>query len=170
VFDVYVENSLIAAGFDIVKQAGPNTAVVLERIVSVNDGGVTIELVKGIENPAINGIEIIATSDPVPAPTPAPPTAPIAPPTAPTSTAVVRINVGGDQFIDTAGNTWIADNYFGGKGASYGSCPAIVANTLDDDLYCTNRWFGPWHGPPFVYSIRLSMLANIKSASTLQSW
>jgi Malectin domain len=59
--------------------------------------------------------------------------------------------------VDAAGNTWIADNYFGSKGAAYGSCPAIVANTVDDELYCTNRWFASYHGPPFVYEIPVSV-------------
>jgi Malectin domain len=75
VFNVYVENSLVAASFDAVKRAGPNAAVVLERIVPVTDGVVTKKLVKGIEKPAINGIEIIATSPPVPAATPGTPDA-----------------------------------------------------------------------------------------------
>ena len=84
-----------------------------------------------------------ATSAPVPAPTPG-------------GTAITRINAGGGQFVDAAGNTWIADNYFGGKGTSYGSCPAVVANTVDDELYCTNRWFAPSDGPPFVYQVPVS--------------
>ena len=134
-FDVYLENSLLAAGFDALQIAGPSGAVVLEQEVAITDGVVTIELVKGIENPALSGIEIIASSASVP-----------------TSTAT-RINVGGDQFVDSTGKTWIADNYFGGKGAAYGSCPKAIANTVDDDLYCTNRWFAPWHGAPFVYQI-----------------
>jgi Malectin domain len=94
VFDVYVENSLVAAGFDAVKQAGPNTAVVLEQIVSVTDGGVTIELVKSIENPAISGIEIIDLSAPVPAPVAPPVLPPAAAPVAtlaPTIPSVCKI-------------------------------------------------------------------------------
>ena len=163
-----MENLLIAAGFDAVQIAGPNTAVVVERIVAITDGAVTVELVKGIENPALNGIEIIASSasaPPAPVPTAPIPTAPIptapaptAPiPTAPASTSTTtRINVGGGQFVDSTGNTWIADNYFGGKGAAYGSCPKAIANSVDDELYCTMRWFAPWHGPPFVYEIPVS--------------
>jgi Malectin domain len=111
---------------------------------------------------------IPAPTAPIPAPTapnPAPvsppvvppPNAPITPPTAPTATAIERINAGGGQFADAAGNTWIADNYFGGKGAGFGSCPAIVANTVDDELYCTNRWFASWDSPPFVYQIPVSV-------------
>ena len=137
VFDVYVENSLLAAGFDAVQIAGPNTAIVLQQAVAISDGVVTIELVKDIENPMLNGIEIILTPAPLPSPT---------------STAT-RINVGGGQFVDSTGKTWIADNYFGGKGATYWSCPKAITNTVEDDLYCSNRWFAPWHGAPFVYEI-----------------
>jgi hypothetical protein len=131
-FDVYLENSLIAASFDPTLLAGPKSAAVLERVVNVTDGVVTIELVKKIENPAISGIEIIAT---IP------------------SQFATRINVGGGAFVDSTGKTWIADNYFEGKGAAYGACPRAIANTVDGGLYCTNRWFAPWHVAPFLYQI-----------------
>jgi Malectin domain len=174
VFNVLVEGALAIDNLDIVKAAGGAfAAYVVPAQTTVSDGFATIELVAVVENPMITAIEIIK----LPAPTPvAPPVAPpvaapiLAPVTVPTNApptpttsaltanAIARINAGGGQFVDAAGNTWIADNYFGGKGASYASCPAIVANTADDELYCTNRWFAPKSDtPPFVYQIPVSV-------------
>ena len=141
-----MENSLLSAGFDAVQIAGPNTAIVLQQVVAITDGVVTIELVKDIENPLLNGIEIIQTPAPVSSPT----------------SAATRINVGGGPFVDSTGKTWIADNYFGGKGAAYWACPKAIANTAEDELYCTNRWFAPWHGAPFVYEIPVPSSAQYR--------
>jgi Malectin domain len=155
VFDVVVENALVAGGFDAVKLAGPSAAVVLERIVAVTDGGVTIQLVKGIELPIISGIEIIKTLAPVPAPTPVPPTAPTPLPPPPTP-AVARINVGGGQLTDPSGNIWEADNahnYYN-TGVGFYACPQTIANTINDDLYCTYRSFN--QAPPYFYQIPVS--------------
>ena len=136
VFDVYVENSLRSAGFDAVKIAGPNTAVVVEQIVAITDGVVTIKLVKGIENPFISGIEIIATTAPV---------TPLSVPPAP-----IRINVGGGQFVDPTGNVWKDDAYFN-SGQGTWDCPKAIASTDNDYLYCTYRWFN--QAQPYLYQI-----------------
>ena len=68
---------------------------------------------------------------------------------------VVRINAGGPLIVDSAGNTWIADAYFGGKGATYvlPACSVTVSDTIDDALYCTQRYFPLNKGTPYVYSI-----------------
>jgi Malectin domain len=151
---VWVEGALAIDNLDIVQAAGgASSAYVVPVQTTVSDGFVTVELVAVVENPCISAIEILTLSAPTPVASPiAPPVAsPVATP--PTSAAATRINVGGDQLIDTAGNTWIADNYFGGKGVVYDVCPKAVANTADDNLYCKNRWFAPWDGAPFVYQI-----------------
>jgi len=147
-FNVKVENSLLMGSLDVVQEVGPKTAFVLEQIYTVTDGAVTIELDKSIENPMISGIEIISTSAPTPPPTPPTPS-----PTAPPASSITRINVGGGEYTDTVGNIWQADAYFGGKGSAYTACPAIIPNSDDDDLYCSNRWFGWWTPSPLRYEI-----------------
>ena len=136
-FDVYVENSLCCVGFDAVKIAGPKAAVVVEQIVAISDGVVTIELVKGIENPFISGIEIIATTSPVP-------------PSAGTP-ARIRINAGGGQYVDPSGNVWKDDAYFS-TGHAW-DCPKAkaISNTDNDILYCTQRLFN--QAQPYLYQI-----------------
>ena len=126
-----MENSLRSAGFDAVKIAGPNTATVLEQVFAITDGVVVIELVKDIENPALNGIEIIQT-------------------TAPTPPAPLRINAGGPQFTDPSGNVWQNDAYFT-TGNPFWSCPKVISNTNNDDLYCSYRYFN--QAQPYLYQI-----------------
>ena len=135
-FDVYVEYSLCSAGFDAAKIAGRNTAVVIEQLVAITDGVVTIKLVKGIENPFISGIEIIATAF-------------LVPPSSDTP-AGIRINAGGGQYFDPAGNVWKDDAYFN-SGQGTWDCPKAIANTDNDYLYCTYRWFN--QAQPYLYQI-----------------
>ena len=75
-FDVFVEELLVASAFDAVKLAGPKTAVILDRVFSVSDGNLTIRLAKGVENPFICGLEVIAST----APAPVPAASPVSPP------------------------------------------------------------------------------------------
>ena len=58
-------------------------------------------------------------------------------------------------FIDNDGNFWRADDeaYFSG-GTAYQECPKIIANTEQEDLYCSNRWFDT---PTGGYQIPVSM-------------
>lgn len=59
-FDVVVEGALVAQDFDIFKEAGGegNKAVVLTADVTVIDGALTIDFLRGRQSPKINGIEI----------------------------------------------------------------------------------------------------------------
>jgi glucose/arabinose dehydrogenase len=50
----------------------------------------------------------------------------------------IRINVGGGQYIDEQGQTWLADSYFIG-GKTYTTTKAIAGTTLDP-LYQTERY------------------------------
>jgi Malectin domain len=103
-----------------------------------------------------------------PVPTPVLPpveVAPVTPTSAPTwapaavDYAVARINVGGFPFMDSNGKFWnaetVADN-----GAVYWSCPKNILNTVNDDLYCTFRWYGPMHKTPYVVEIPVPFQAN----------
>ena len=63
---------------------------------------------------------------------------------------VIRINVGGGQFTDPTGNVWQDDAYFN-SGAATWDCPKAIANTDNDNLYCTYRWFD--QARPYLYQI-----------------
>jgi hypothetical protein len=147
---------LIANDFDTFLQAGSHDkATVIQQNIDVTDGnGVSIELVRVKENPAINGIEIIPYTGPVP--TAVPTQSPTAAPKAPVEIGetVARINAGGDEYLDTNGKLWSADMYaVNYHGQEYTSCPNEIDNTVDDALYCCHRWFSIWNGFPYVYSI-----------------
>jgi hypothetical protein len=107
-----------------------------------------------------------AATAPVNAPNPTvttPVTVPVlAPITIPTTSDVnapgTRINVGGGQYIDVAGNVWIADAYFNKKGKVFNSCAngviIDIANTIEDAFYCLSRYFPQsTTTPPFLYEI-----------------
>jgi|GEM_PF-970129 len=49
-----------------------------------------------------------------------------------------RINAGGDQYTDSQGNIWEADNYFI-SGRANDFIPSIIKNTIEDELYSTER-------------------------------
>jgi Malectin domain len=97
---------------------------------------------------------------PVPTPVLSPVKAPLAVTNAPTLAPfatisnVTRINAGGDSYTDALGQIWMADTNFN-DGAGYGSCPKSINGTVEDDLYCTFRWFAPWHKSPHSYNIQV---------------
>jgi hypothetical protein len=53
-------------------------------------------------------------------------------------TQPIRINAGGDSFIDSQEQVWVSDRYF--NGGKIFSTQAEIANTEDDLLYQTERW------------------------------
>ena len=82
-----------------------------------------------------------ATAAPVATPT----SAPVATTTAPVSSATVsplfsvRINCGASApYVDAAGNTWLADDNT--KGDTFAACPKAIAGTVDDTIYCSERY------------------------------
>ena len=74
-------------------------------------------------------------SSPTPTPIPTP---------TPTPTFPLRINCGGGNYVDTLGNTWLAD--FGFTGGELQNSVLTIANTLDDELYQSERYGN------FIYS------------------
>lgn len=50
----------------------------------------------------------------------------------------IRINAGGGEYVDTSGNTWLADQYF--DGGNVFSTTSDIFQTDDDALYQTERW------------------------------
>ncbi len=68
-------------------------------------------------------------------------------------TAVVRVNTGGDTFVDDAGHVWSADFRFN-TGQTYWS-PSAIAATENDTLYQTERYDVP-AAPALTYSFSLT--------------
>jgi hypothetical protein len=170
VFDIYIEGELRASGFDILQNAKdnlPNTAYTLTTTTKTDvDGRIIIEFVKRIENPSINGIEIIPLTQPtapvqlpVPSLSIVPPTkAPLSSPTPLNDQRTIRINVGGDAYRDTTGILWQSDNngsYLSTKLNSFVSsdCPKAIMSTINDALYCSYRWFSDPTILPYRYNI-----------------
>ncbi len=59
VFDVLIEGQVVLDDFDMIADSGFQTAIVKEFGVTLTDGTLNIQLVHGVENPKISGIEII---------------------------------------------------------------------------------------------------------------
>ena len=72
-------------------------------------------------------------SSPTPTPTPTP------------TGFALRINCGGNNYVDILGNTWLAD--FGFTGGTSNNSGSTIANTLDDELYQSERYGN------FIYSL-----------------
>ena len=90
-----MEGVLVRDDLDIYAAAGGNLPYIITASAFVNDGAVTIDLIRNKENPQINGIEVFDDGAPIPPPTLAPQ---VAPPTAvpPTTTFQdIVINCGG---------------------------------------------------------------------------
>ena len=176
VFDLFLEDTLVANDLDIfVVAGGANKAFTVEATTICTDGAISFELVDETQNPIISAVEMIykggvsspaPTQAPVPAPTqapvPAPTQAPVPAPTLeptvvadePTSYAI-RINVGDFEYTDSQGRVWMADDFT--IGGSYGiDCSNNpIAGTLDGEIYCSNRWFAPWNSDngPYIMEV-----------------
>jgi hypothetical protein len=64
---------------------------------------------------------------------------------------VIRINAGSGRFTDPSGNYWADDAYFNSGHPSW-ECPKEIANTTNDELYCSYRWFAQV-GQPYRYQV-----------------
>jgi Malectin domain len=157
-----VEDSLVVDNLDVYDRVGAFTAYVISILTPISDGNATIRFDEVTQNSFISAIEVLevySNSTPVPtiSPTPIPIAAPEQVPTQvipSSSSGVVRVNAGGPRYNDTMGNTWVGDKYVKGNGAvSAENCPVNVTNTLDDALYCTQRFFRPTDPSPFVYEV-----------------
>lgn len=87
-------------------------------------------------------------------------TSPNPTPTPPPSNSALRVNCGGNDYVDVNGKTWLAD--FGFTGGNTSSHQNQIINTLDDTLYQTYRW-GDW-----VYSFPVTS-GNIYTVNFLFS-
>jgi PKD repeat protein len=68
VFDVAIDGTTVLDDYDIVAAAGPDVGTV-EEFTITSDGTVDIDLAHVVENPLVNGIEILRTDLPAPTPT-----------------------------------------------------------------------------------------------------
>lgn len=55
------------------------------------------------------------------------------------SQSKILINAGGGQYVDTAGQTWLADQYFSGSSDIYVSPDQSIVNTNDPTLFVDER-------------------------------
>ncbi len=117
-------------GLDINAQVGSMAALTREFVVPVSDGTLNIQFDGATNQAKVSAIEVFIDAGNPPQPTPTPTPIPPAP--------ALRINAGGGQ-VTLSGVTWEADTYFvdGGTYSNYNITD--FANTVDDELYRTER-------------------------------
>ncbi|VAW61137.1 Cell division protein FtsI [Peptidoglycan synthetase] [hydrothermal vent metagenome] len=115
VFDVALEDQRVLENLDIFAEVGGNAALVKTLTTQVNDGTLDIEFLHQVENPAIRAIEIYKST-------------------------VFRINVGGADYTDSAGQLWQADKGFNTGNLSGSAANATYRGTADQVLYQSARW------------------------------
>jgi hypothetical protein len=151
-FGVKIQGELVLDAFDIFETVGANFADVETFPAEVTDGTLTIQLIKDVENPKINGISIRASGQGVSPTLPTPTTtSTAAPPTATpsTGTALYRVNAGGGQYSDSEGNLWAADAFFT-SGSAFALPGVSIGLTVDDVLFSSER-YDPPSGDPMKY-------------------
>ena len=67
--------------------------------------------------------------------------------------ALVRVNAGGEGFVDGSGNTWYSD--YGFNIGSTSTSAAAIAGTEDDQLYQSERFDGSPNGDSLLYAFDL---------------
>ncbi len=131
-FDVYVGGTKILQGLDIYSRAGFATALI--TLVTIETSGLNtplvLEFVGKVENPKISGIEVMEIASTITVPTAAPVVRPVE----------ILINCGGSSFDELySERTWGEDKYFIG-GLPYSDGSSSIMNTVDDQLYQTERY------------------------------
>lgn len=148
VFDVNLQSALAFDDVDIFALAGGGSkALILTKTITVTNGQATIGLVRQVENPKINAIEIL-----------------------PAPTTILRVNAGGPAYTDTAGNLWSADTGYYNTG-SVATSTATVSGTADPTLFKTER-YDPPAGSEMVYTFAVpngSYLLKLYFAETYAS-
>ena len=126
IFDVKVEDSLVFPNVDIYKDAGGKNVALIKNVAdfSVNDGALTLEFIRMVQNPKYSAIEIH--------------------PRAPG----IFVNAGGPSYTDPLGIVWEADiGYSNNTGNTYSTVGAIEG-TNKQELYQTERY-----GADMIYTI-----------------
>ena len=125
VFNVAAEGRPVLQGYDIVKKAGPLTAITETFPVTVTDGQLTLAFAPGaagVDQPKVSAIEVLEA----------------------TPTAVLRLKAGGDALTTSFG-FFAGDQYFAG-GSDFATDQPI-AGTQEDALYQSERYGS------FLYSL-----------------
>jgi hypothetical protein len=126
IFNIVINGQTVQSNFDpFAAAAGAFRAVDKGYAVDATGGSITIQLVPIVSNPKISAIEILAGSQTT-----------VPPPT--TGFTPIRVNAGGNGFVDTAGNAWSADT--GSNGGNTYSTSASIAGTTAGVLYQSERW------------------------------
>jgi hypothetical protein len=179
---VLLNGVLIIENFDILRTTNGvmNVPYVTTNNTHVpsNSNFITIEFIKLIDYPSINGIEVIhiGSGVPIKAPIKAPPVSspikvpvhavvplPASVPQTPTQIvpvgdALYRINCGSSAPVTVASPNsvvWNPDQYVT-TGLSFNTCNNITSTS---NIYCTSRYFRTANGAPFRYTIPVP-LAN----------
>ena len=140
IFDILVDGTVmkVVKGLDIYSKVGFATALIVPITTQITVPQIVIELVGKVENPKISGIEVIELASIISVP---PSKAPVARP------VEILINCGGRGFDELyTDRTWNADQYYTG-GLPYNDGSSPILNTVDDQLYQTERY------GEFVYDI-----------------
>jgi Malectin domain/Chitobiase/beta-hexosaminidase C-terminal domain/Viral BACON domain len=158
VFNVLVNGSPVLTNFDILAQAGTNTALTKTFPVTVTTGAVQISVVGVTRRGILNGIRVVSTTSSGGGTTPPPTT---------TGAPLVSINCGGTAMTGLDGTAWSADQYYSGGDLAYTSYS--ITGTSDLFLYRTARrgLYGN-----FSYSIPLangSYVLKLKFAEVIYS-
>ena len=133
VFNVAINGQTVLSNFDILSQTAPNTALDKTFTVNVTNGAITVAFTAVVSNPKVSAIEIV----------------PI--------TSTLRVNSGGDPYMDASGQPWSADTGFNG-GGTYSNASASIAGTSDPTLYRSERYGNfnyTWTVPNGTYQVTL---------------
>jgi hypothetical protein len=130
VYDVKAEGMLKKDKFDIFKLAGANAAWVETFVVTVTDGSLTLQFVKGVQEPKVCAIQIDAV----------PPAFDL------------YINAGGADYVDGSGNTWVADTYYSGGTVYSLRVSPPIADTIEDALYWKERYGSMRYNIPLPFN------------------
>jgi hypothetical protein len=137
-FDVLLNGSMLLQQFDVIADAGPNTADVrvFKDVHPAADGFLHLAFVKGTDTPFLNAIEIV--------------------PGIPHRMHPIRIVTQDAMVTDRAGITWSPDNYFlGGRGMAR---QGTIEGQFDPQIYGRERYGNFSYAIPVAdghYTLRL---------------
>ena len=120
VFDVQLNGNPLLQQFDIVSDAGANTADVrvFRDISPSKDGSLHLDFSGSLGLPIINAVEIL--------------------PGSPHRLRPIRMVAQNSFFVDAAGNLWMPDTYY--SGGRLASDKVTIAGTPEPDLYAGERY------------------------------
>lgn len=126
VFSVQAQGQTVLSNFDIFKEAGLKNAIVKTFDVTVTNGQLNVRFFASVDNALIGSIELIPKDGGTTTPPPTP------------GTTTLRVNAGGNAYLDGRGNVWqnTAGFFTGGTSTNLS---VGVANTVDDPLYYSRR-------------------------------